>query len=109
MNLEEIQKEFEKFIKERKWEKAPASQVMVHLNEEISEIGRHILIEEGYKKVEGGNSERKKELGREFAQALNLLMQLAIHFNVNLEESWKSEIEIMKKRFPKEKWNEILK
>jgi len=99
MELKNIQKEQEKFIKARNWDKNPASEVFVHLIEEISEIGKHILFETGYKKTKIGSSDSRKNLKREFAHAFNLLLQLAIAFNIDLESAWKSEHELMKKRF----------
>ena len=106
IQLKKIQAKQEEFIKERSWEKFSASETFTHLIEELGEVGKYVLLESGYKKPKMGSSEKKKELSREFAQVFNLLMQLAIHFDVNLEDAWKDEIEIMEKRFDKKSWKE---
>ena len=73
MNLKEMQKTKKEFDKKRRWDRHRASNVFVHLVEEIGEIGRHINYEEGYKE-KGKNSPdiNRKELEREFAQTLIL-------------------------------------
>ena len=78
-----------------------ASNVFVHLIEELGEVGRHINFEEGYKKVDFGNSPNitRKELEREFAQVFKLFIQLANHYKVDLGKAFSKEMEIMKKRF----------
>ncbi len=103
MDLKKIQKIKEKFDKERDWDKFPASNVFVHLVEELGEIGRYINFEEGYKKESTGSSPNinKEELKREFAQVLMLFLQLANHYKIDLEKAFKDELEIMKKRFKK--------
>jgi NTP pyrophosphatase (non-canonical NTP hydrolase) len=105
MRLSEIQKIKASFEKERGWDKFPASLVFAHLIEELGEISRHITVEEGYK-AEGLGHEAPshKDLKREFAQAFSLFVQLANHYDVDLEESVLSELETMKERFPAEEW-----
>jgi len=73
MSLSEMQKTKQKFDRRRGWDKFDASNVFVHLVEELGEIGRHINYEEGYKE-KGKNSPdiNRKELEREFAQTLIL-------------------------------------
>ncbi|MBD3406392.1 MAG: hypothetical protein GF411_09800 [Candidatus Lokiarchaeota archaeon] len=105
MHIREIQEIKRQFEKERKWDKFAASQIFVHLIEELGEISRHISFEEGYKEVGlGHEAPNHSELTREFAQAFFLFMQLVNHFNVDLESSIISELEIMKERFPAEEW-----
>lgn len=103
MNLNETQKLKLEFDKERNWDKFPASNVFVHLVEELGEIGRYINFEEKYKKKESGQSSNidKEKLKREFSQVLMLFLQLANHYNIDLEDAFKKELEIMKKRFEK--------
>jgi NTP pyrophosphatase (non-canonical NTP hydrolase) len=109
MNLSEIQITFEKFLKERFWDRFAASQIFTHLIEELGEISRYISISEGYKLVGLGHDVPSEDnLSREFAQAFNLFLQLAIHFDVDLESSFLSEIERMKERFPADRWRDAL-
>jgi len=104
MNLSEIQRLHEDFVRARGWDRFPASLLFLHLEEEISEIGSYILFEEGYKK-EGRNSEKKKGIAPEFAHAFSLLLQLASHFGVDMEKAFLSELEKNERRFPKEEEN----
>ncbi len=102
MNLKEMQSAKKKFDKARGWDKFRASNVFVHLVEELGEIGRHIKIEKGYKKNKGHtNKPERSELEREFAQAFMLFLQLANHYDIDLESAFSSELEIMEKRFNK--------
>ncbi len=105
MDLSQIQKVIAEFERARGWDKFPASQVFTHLIEELGEISRHITVEEGYKAIGlGHKAPSKDDLPREFAQVFNLFMQLVNHFDVDLESSVISELEIMKQRFPAEEW-----
>ena len=105
MHLKEIQEKLDAFDKARGWDKFPASLVFAHLIEELGEISRHITIDEGYKVIGlGHEAPNKDELHREFAQVFNLFTQIANHYNIDLESSILSELEIMEERFPAEKW-----
>ena len=106
MHLMEIQQKLDDFDKARGWDKFPASLVFAHLIEELGEISRHITVDEGYKVIGlGHEAPNKDELHREFAQVFNLFTQLANHYNIDLESSVLSELEIMEERFPAEKWS----
>ncbi len=110
MELTEIQKRFKKFCEERGWNEFPASDVFIHLAEELGELGTHILYEDGYKKAGLGHlKENKENVEKEFAQVLNLLMQLANHFHVDLGTAWEKEINFMEKKFDKKKWSKYMK
>ena|SRR3989338_7541765 len=100
MNIKEIQSVKERFDKARGWDKFDASNVFVHLVEELGEIGRHVNIEEGYKKNKGHiNKPERSDLEREFAQTLMLFLQLANHYGIDLESAFSNELKIMEKRF----------
>ncbi|MHA2425679.1 MAG: hypothetical protein ACXAEF_12890 [Candidatus Thorarchaeota archaeon] len=110
MHLSHIQKLKAEFEKARGWNKFPASQVFTHLIEELGEISRHISVEEGYKAIGiGHDAPKENELGREFAQSFSLFIQLANHFNIDLESAVLDELEIMSKRFPAEEWIKYMK
>jgi len=106
LDLREIQKKDKIFCEERGWEKFPPSLVLIHLYEELSEVGEYILYKDGYKKGGMGNDKCAdyENLKREFGQILSLFLQLANSFNIDLESSFLSEFEIMEKRFGKEEW-----
>ncbi|MFX0053734.1 MAG: hypothetical protein ACFFAX_08925 [Promethearchaeota archaeon] len=110
MDLSEIQRITSEFEKERGWDKFNPSLVFAHLIEELGEISRHITVEEGYKVIGlGHDAPSRDELSREFAQVLALFIQLANFFDVDLEKSILSELEIMKDRFPADKWSEHMR
>ncbi len=106
LKLKEAQGLMRRFEMDRGWDGFAPSLLLLHLMEELSEIGEHILVRDGYK-VEGlgHDVERGAEVGREFAQAFSLLLQLANRFKVDLEEAFLREVSIMERRFGKEKWS----
>ena len=109
MELVEIQKRQREFIVERRWDSFRPSQIFTHLIEELGEIASHLLFEEGYKKEDLGHERVKREnLKREFAQAFNLFLQLAIHFEIDLEQAWLEEIARMETRFNAKGWQKYL-
>jgi NTP pyrophosphatase (non-canonical NTP hydrolase) len=109
MDLKHIQNLLKQFEEARGWDKFPSSQVFAHLIEELGEISRYITTEEGYKVVGLGHEQPKKdELSREFAQVFSLFIQLANHFDVDIESSVLSELEYMKERFPEGKWKSYM-
>jgi NTP pyrophosphatase (non-canonical NTP hydrolase) len=110
MHLKELQAKLEAFEKARGWEKFPASLVFTHLIEELGEISRYITVEEGYKAIGlGHKAPDHVNLQREFAQVFNLFAQLANHYEIDLESSILSELEIMEKRFSSKEWSEYMK
>jgi len=110
MDLSTIQKLASDFEKERGWDKFNASLVFTHLIEELGEISRHITVHEGYKVIGlGHEAPSRPELAREFAQVMALLIQLANFFEIDLEKSLLAELELMKSRFPADKWSEHMK
>ncbi len=104
MDLSEIQKAQARFTEKMGWTRFNPTQVFAHLIEELGEIVRHFLYEEKYKVKGAGHSGAEGDLGQEFAQALNLLIQLANHAGVDLEEEWKKEQEELLRRFDPEQW-----
>ena len=108
MELKKIQLQFKEFVEKRGWLTFNSTQVFTHLIEELGEIGKHLLYQEKYKIKGLGHEGTKSELEREFAQVFNLLMQLAIMQNIDLENAWMKEFEIMKQRFPEKEWRQAL-
>ena len=110
LDLKELQKKDKIFCEERGWDKFPPSLVLIHLYEELSEVGEYIIYKDGYKKSGMGNDRNAdyENLKREFGQILSLLMQLANSFGIDLESAFLSEFEIMQKRFGKREWKEYM-
>ncbi|TFG10549.1 hypothetical protein EU538_01635 [Candidatus Thorarchaeota archaeon] len=110
MHLKEIQERIRLFNEERGWQKFPASQVFAHLIEELGEISRHITVEEGYKLVGlGHDAPARNDLPREFAQVFSLFVQLANHYDVDLESNVLRELDTMENRFPAKEWSKRMK
>ncbi len=108
MELKEIQKIQEEFVKSRKWDRFNATQVFSHLIEELGEVVKFFLYAEGYKvKGAGHTGIEEDNIASEFGQAFNLFLQLAIAANIDLEDAWKQEHEKMKTRFSKEQWEKL--
>ncbi|MEM3737675.1 MAG: hypothetical protein QXJ75_06315 [Candidatus Bathyarchaeia archaeon] len=110
MDLKTAQILMRRFEEDRGWSKFAPSLLLLHLIEELSEIGEHILFREGYK-VKGlghGGSRDPLEVGREFAQAFSLFLQLANRFDVDLEDAFLKELEIMKHRFGEKEWSNYM-
>jgi NTP pyrophosphatase (non-canonical NTP hydrolase) len=103
MNLTDIQERFHDFLKERDWLDFSPSDVLLHLYEELSEIGDYLLFKSKYKTDVGHKRPNEKNLPREFAQAFSLFLQLCIYLDIDLEEAWHNEIIKMKERFPIDK------
>lgn len=109
MELRKIQEENRRFVKDRHWDKFRASLVFAHLIEEMGEIGRQILFEEGYKvRGLGHRGDSRATLRREFAQVFILFLQLANHYKIDLQEVFESEMKIMRRRFAPEKWKKYM-
>jgi len=108
MRISEAQMRMLEFERARGWNRFAESQIFTHLIEEISEIGRHILVREGYKVRGLGHEMPEDDVAREFGQAFSLLLQLANRLEVDLEKAFSEEIERMEKRFDPEKWRSYL-
>ena len=104
MHVSEAQQRVRAFCEARSWDRFRASLVYMHLMEELSEVGEEILYEEGYKKEGAGHVRGNPDVGRELAQSLSLLFQLAQHFGVDHEASLEAELALMEQRFPPEQW-----
>jgi len=100
MELKEIQEKFNDFLKRRNWLEFSANDVLLHLYEELGEIGNYLLFNSKYKDDIGHKRPKIEDLSREFAQAFSLFLQLCIYMEVDLEDAWQKELEIMEDRFP---------
>ena len=106
MELREIQKNMGEFLAERGWLGFSPNDVIIHLYEELSEIGKHLLFFSGYKNEQRHNKPPKADIPKEFGQAFSLFLQLSILLDVDLETAWKNEIKTMSERFPIDKRTE---
>ncbi|MCK4845439.1 MAG: hypothetical protein KAS95_07185 [Candidatus Heimdallarchaeota archaeon] len=100
LTLEELKSELKSFLDERDWLRFSPNEVFIHLIEELGEIGKHLLFLTEYKTESMGHKKPDdSQMPREFAQVFFLFLQLCIILDINIEEAWKKEFEIMKKRF----------
>ncbi len=110
MKISEIQKIAWEFDKKCGWDKFPSSLIFIHLFEELGEISRYILFDEGYKDPELGHTPPIKEnKNREFAQAFLLFLQLVNKEQIDLEEVTMAELKKMETRFDTKKWSTYMK
>lgn len=101
LTLEELKSELREFLEDRDWLRFSPNEVFIHLIEELGEISKHLLFLSDYKKESMGHKKPDdSQMPREFAQVFNLFLQLCMILDINIEEAWKKEFEIMKKRFP---------
>ncbi|MHA1668702.1 MAG: MazG-like family protein [Candidatus Heimdallarchaeaceae archaeon] len=101
MEFSTIIQEIHDFLESRGWLDFSPNDVFIHLIEELGEMGKHLLFNSEYKSEKMGHIRPSKEdLEREFAQSFSLFLQLCIILDINIEQVWKRELEIMKKRFP---------
>jgi len=98
--LKELQEIIKIFVEERDW-KRPSSDTLIHLIEEIGEVGRNILIMKDY----GGSHTKDKptNLEEELADVLYLLLKLANENDVDLQNALLTKIEKIREKFPPNK------
>jgi len=109
MDLKDIQEQQKQFIHDRRWERFPASQVFVHLVEELGEVGSHLLYKTGYKVKGLGHEGEDDPVSRELAQVFNLFLQLCIDLDVDLETAWQEEYQRNQTRFDAKQWQDLAK
>jgi NTP pyrophosphatase (non-canonical NTP hydrolase) len=109
VDLQKIQEMQLEFTKKMQWERFNPTQVFTHLIEELGEVGKHLLYIERYKVKGAGHHGTDSELKTEFAQCLNLFLQLANMVGVDLESAWFEEHELNNKRFDENVWAELAK
>jgi NTP pyrophosphatase (non-canonical NTP hydrolase) len=108
LDISELQKTLRKFHTERKWDEFPLSLVLVHLIEEVGELGKYILYKEGYKKKGLGHQTEPYDVNREIVQILFLLIQIANSFSTDLNATIQNELSIMATRFDKTEWRKYM-
>jgi NTP pyrophosphatase (non-canonical NTP hydrolase) len=92
-HLTELQAQVSEYDKRYGWVGDKPSHIVVHMGEELGEIGRHVLRHEGYKKEKF----EPKELGEELTDILYLTLKLANSFQIDLDAEWSN----MWKRYEK--------
>ena len=98
--LPEMQQHLKEFCIERGWDQNSHLVILSGLVEEVGELTKAMREYRG--EWETGERESKKgekhHLEHEFADVLNYLMDLANHFEVDLEKAYRDKMEINLKR-----------
>ena len=96
-NLRELQTYVKDFVNERNWQ-TPASDILIHMIEELGEVARNVLKMKNY----GGQhtSDSGNNMDEELADVFYLLLKLSNESNVDLIEAFKHKMEKNSKRFP---------
>ncbi|MDP3639725.1 MAG: MazG-like family protein [Nanoarchaeota archaeon] len=96
-NLRELQTYVKIFVDERNWQ-TPASDILIHMVEELGEVARNVLKMKNY----GGQhtSDSGHNMPEELADVFYLLLKLANESNVDLVEAFSQKMEKNSKRFP---------
>lgn len=96
-SIREAQDFVSKFVKDRNWE-TPASDILVHLLEELGEVARNVLKMKGY----GGQhtNDSGHDMDEELADVFYLILKLANETGVDLTLAFNKKIGKNLKRFP---------
>ena len=82
--------------------------IFVHIIEEIGELGRLLLYDEGYKKPGYGHEIIENNMKRELAQVMLLLFQIASKSGIDIESALLDELRIMGDRFDPDLWSKYM-
>lgn len=96
--LKEVQEQVKEFVAERNWE-TPASDILIHMIEELGEVARNVLKMKNY----GGQHTTinlENNMDEELADVFYLLLKLANESNINLGIAFGKKMEKNSKRFP---------
>lgn len=85
------------FVDERNWHTS-ASDILIHMVEELGEVARNVLKMKNY----GGRhtSESENNMDEELADVFYLLLKLANEANVDLGSAFEAKMEKNSRRFP---------
>ncbi|MFH0861042.1 MAG: MazG nucleotide pyrophosphohydrolase domain-containing protein [Candidatus Altiarchaeota archaeon] len=89
----EAQKQVREYDRRFGWDSDRASHIALHIQEELGEVARRVLRDEGYKKERFD----KGELAQELTDILYLTLKLANKYDIDLDSEW----ELMWNRFKK--------
>ncbi|HIE33945.1 MAG TPA: hypothetical protein EYP86_02260 [Candidatus Altiarchaeales archaeon] len=84
-DLNYYQKQVGEYDKKYGWDKDKASHIVLHMTEELGEIARRILRNEGYKTEKFD----KNELAQELTDIQYLILKLANKFDIDLNKEWR--------------------
>ena len=84
MKISEYQDWLEAYDREREFHRCSPGHTFIHLVEELGEVARLVLYEEGYREP-AEKPERRELLAEELADAATFLFKLAYQYEIDLE------------------------
>lgn len=96
-NLRELQVYVKNFVDERNWQ-TPASDILIHMVEELGEVARNVLKMKNYGGQHTADSDHN--MHEELADVFYLLLKLANESKVDLVDAFSKKMEKNSKRFP---------
>jgi len=90
-----MQKQVAEFDQQHGWDNDKPSQIALHAAEELGELARELLKEEGYKP---GTADRR-EIASELMDLQYLILKLANKYDLKLGVEWEKTLERYKKRY----------
>lgn len=84
-----MQNQVREFDEKHGWSKDKPGQIALHAVEELGELARELLKEEGYKK----GKPNKEEISSELMDLLYLILKLANKYDLKLESEWRKTLE----------------
>jgi NTP pyrophosphatase (non-canonical NTP hydrolase) len=95
MDIIRMQKQVAEFDMQHGWNADRPGQIALHAVEELGELARELLKEEGYKP---GTADLK-EIAGELMDLQYLILKLANKYHLKLDMEWEKMIERYKKRY----------
>lgn len=98
ITIKQSQQIVDDFVRERNWQTS-ASDITLHLVEEMGEIARNVLKMKNY----GGQHTQNSEINmdEELADVFYLILKLANETNIDLEKALLTKMEKIRKKYPK--------
>lgn len=96
-NVRELQTYVKNFVDERNWQ-TPASDILIHMMEEMGEVARNVLKMKNYGGQHTADSDHN--MPEELADVFYLLLKLANESKVDLVDAFSKKMEKNSKRFP---------
>ena len=92
-----MEKDIQQIGKERGWDKNSYLEIFLLFSEEIGELAKAIRNHEGLY-AEEDKKHKRFELEEEFADVFNYLLDLANHFEIDLEDAFRKKDAVNAKR-----------
>lgn len=98
MHIREYQRWLEEYDRARDFHLASPAHTFIHLVEELGEVARVVLYEEGYRDP-SGMKDLQAELAGELADAATFLFKLAYQLDIDIEEALLANMKKAEGRF----------